>query len=416
MTVGVDVATEAVRTDTSSPFTWSHAGAASGVKGVIVAAVHGVSSTDHVSAVTYGGVALTRQQRNIDTATEPGAAELWFLGSGVPQGTQTVSVTCGATTDDFHFTSITLTGARDTRVIDQDGVNENVANPSVTLQYANYSSMAFAALYGGGAAPSSFAENANCTRVHDHDLGAFYSAVCRQTTVGGADFAIGGTASTDDVAFAAIAVTDAEATGTAATTNAADTSSASGTVTVTGTSAATNAADASGAAGLVTVLGSAATTNAADTTAAVGTVAALGTSAAANVADASSASGTVSGGAITGTSAAVNDPDASSAGGTVSGGAQQPAPSDGPWVKLTGEYPKPRRRKRKPRPPSAIPFPAELPASPAPPAIAPPALRLVESEAAPFRESIEASLVAPATVIVPLDEDAALAIALLLAA
>jgi len=365
MTVTVDVATEAVRTDTSSPFTWGHAGAASGVKGVIVAAVHGVSATDHISAVSYGGVALTRAQRNTDTVTEQGAAEIWFLGSGVPQGNRTVSVTCGATTDDFHFTSITLLGDRDTRVIDADGISENVANPSVTLQYAGYSAMAFAALYGGGAAPTSFTPNANCTTVHDHDLGAFYSEIIRQTTAGSADFAIGGTSATDDVAFAAIAVTDDEATGTAAVTEADDTSSASGTVTVTGTMAVTEAADTSAASGLVTVTGTGAVTEADDTSDASGTVGAgditgtsavveaddsvsaagevavLGTSAVTEANDTSAASGLVtvtgtlavteaddlsaaagevSGGPITGTSAVVEADDIASASGEVSGG------------------------------------------------------------------------------------------------
>jgi hypothetical protein len=208
MAVSVDNAIEAVRTGTESPFTWSHAGAASGVKGVVVAIVHGVSTTDHVSAVTYGGASLVRKQRNTDTSTELGASELWFLGASVPQGTQTVSVTCGATTDDLHCVSITLLAADDTEVIDQDGVNENVANPSVTLQYGGRSAMAFAAHYGGGADGGSFSPNANCTTIHDHDLGAFYSEVIRQTTAGTADFAIGGTASSDDVAFAAIAVAE----------------------------------------------------------------------------------------------------------------------------------------------------------------------------------------------------------------
>jgi hypothetical protein len=208
MAVTVDTAIESVRTGTTTPHTYSHGGAASGVKGVVVAIVHGTSSTDHISAVSYGGSALTRIQRNTDTATEPGAAELWFLGASVPQGTQTVSATCGTTTDDIHFVSITLLAADDTEVIDFDGVSENVANPSVTLQYAGRSAMAFAALYGGGADGGSFTPNANCTTVHDHDLGAFYSEVIRQTTAGTADFAIGGTSSSDDVAFAAMAVAE----------------------------------------------------------------------------------------------------------------------------------------------------------------------------------------------------------------
>lgn len=239
MTITVDTSTENVRTGTTSPQTFSHAGAASGVKGVVLAIVHGTSSTDHVSAASYGGVALTRKQRNTDTATEPGAAELWFLGAGVPQGTQTVSYTPGATTDDIHAVCITLLAADDTEVIDNDGVDNNVANPSVTLQYGGRSCMSFAALYGGGADGSAFTPNGNCTTVFDEDLGAFYSEVIRQTTAGTSDFAIGGTSSTDDVAFAAIAVSEviAGATGTMASTLAAVTVAATGAMVFSATSA-----------------------------------------------------------------------------------------------------------------------------------------------------------------------------------
>jgi hypothetical protein len=203
-----DTGTEHVRTGTTSPQTFSHAAAASGVRGVVVALVHGTSATDHVSAVSYGGVALTRVVRTTDTVTEPGAAELWFVGTGLSgvQGTQTVSYTPGATTDDIHAVCMTVLSDADLEVIDFDSTNTNAANPSLTLQYGSRTGLAFAALYGGGSAPSAFTPNGNCETVHDHDLGAFYSEVIRQTTPNNADFAIGGTAASDDVAFVAMVV------------------------------------------------------------------------------------------------------------------------------------------------------------------------------------------------------------------
>jgi hypothetical protein len=202
------VFTESVRTGVEDPYTFNHTPGAD-LKGVAVCAVHGVSSTDHIVGMTYGGVAMARIKRNVDTATEPGAAEIWFLGSGIPTGLQTISVDLASgTTDDFHFVVIGFTGAADTEAVDSDGVDNNVANPSVTLQYVGRTCAAIAALYGGGADGSAFAPNANCTTVHDHDLGAFYSEVIRQTTPGTADFAIGGTSATDDVAFAAAAFSE----------------------------------------------------------------------------------------------------------------------------------------------------------------------------------------------------------------
>ena len=209
MAVAFDTATEAVRTDTSDPFTFNHTPVGT-PRAVIVTAVHGTSSTDHIVGITYGGVAMTRKQRNTDTATEPGASEIWFLGAAIPTGTQTISVDLAtATTDDFHFVCITLTAALNCVVVAQNGINDNVADPSVTLLYNARTCIAIAALYGGGAAPTAFTPNANCTTVHDHDLGAFYSEVIRQTTPGSVDFAIGGTSANDDVAYSAIAVSEA---------------------------------------------------------------------------------------------------------------------------------------------------------------------------------------------------------------
>lgn len=208
MAIDFDAAAEFQRTLTTDPQTWTHTPVGT-AKGIVVAVVHGTSATDHVSTVTYGGVSMSRTVRATDTATEAGAAELWFLGAGIPTGAQTVSVDlASATTDDIHFVSMSFTAAKNCEVVDSDSISENAANPSVTLQYAGRTCMAVAALYGGGASPAAFTKNANCTVVHDFAIAAFYSVVIRQTSAGSSDFAIGGTASTDDVAYVALALSE----------------------------------------------------------------------------------------------------------------------------------------------------------------------------------------------------------------
>jgi hypothetical protein len=231
---------EVQRTGTTDPQTWTHTPAGT-LKGVVVAIVHGTSSTDHVSTVTYGGVALSEVIRRTDTANEPGAAELWFLGSGIPTGAQTVSVDlASATTDDIHFVSMGVTADRDTFVVDSDGINDNTANPSVTLQYGGGTCLAMAALYGGGASPASFTPNANCSAVQDFAIAAFYSTVIRQTTPGTADFAIGGTSGTDDVAYVALAVCEVPSVAATLTTAGLN-SSATATESIPSTAAVTTA-------------------------------------------------------------------------------------------------------------------------------------------------------------------------------
>ncbi len=208
-TMFFDFPSDATRTDTSTPQTISRtASPFNRIAGVLAFITHGTSNTDHIGAgpVTYGGVNMTRIQRNTDSTTEPGATEIWFLGAGVPQGTQTLSIPIGTTTDDVHSTVIDIVSDYDLTAIDVDGINDNAANPSVTLQGLGQEIACFGTLYGGGADPASFAENANCERLSSSDLGAFYSVSFRQSVPGVGDFAIGGTAGTDDVGYSACAI------------------------------------------------------------------------------------------------------------------------------------------------------------------------------------------------------------------
>jgi hypothetical protein len=209
---------EVERTGTTNPQTWTHVPNGT-AKAIVVAIVHGTSSTDHVSAVTYGGVAMTRKIRATDTVTEPGAAELWFLGTGIPTGNQTVSASLNTnTTDDMHFVSMSFSAPGDTTAFVSGSVSENQADPSVTLAYGGRTAVAVAALYGGGATSAAFTPNGNCTTVQTFNIGAsaFYSSVIRQTTAGTADFAIGGTAVSDDVAFVAMALSEIASIGVVA--------------------------------------------------------------------------------------------------------------------------------------------------------------------------------------------------------
>jgi hypothetical protein len=214
MTITVHATAEAIRTGTGSPTAVSLGGHATLTKGVVVALIHGTSSTDHISAVTYGGTAMARIQRNVDTATEAGAAELWFLGAmpgvSVPQGTQNISYTSGATTDDIDCRGIALLADTDyLQIASFGGLDENQTNPSVALFTGGWSGMAFAAMYSGLTAETSLTAGANCTKVGSGELsGNFSSTVVRQTTGGTADFTIAVTSAADDVAFAAMMVVE----------------------------------------------------------------------------------------------------------------------------------------------------------------------------------------------------------------
>lgn len=181
-------------------------------RGVLVAIVHGASSTDYVSGVDYGGVALARAQRDVDTATEAGAAEIWFAGAGLPANTRDVTVTLTAsTTDDLHGTSFALSGSGDLEVIAQGGVDNNAANPGVALAYGARTAMAFAAFYSGLTDMTTVLAGPGAVKVTSLDLaGNFANVVLREVTAASSGFTISASAATDDVAFAAVAVSEVQ--------------------------------------------------------------------------------------------------------------------------------------------------------------------------------------------------------------
>lgn len=208
-------------TSTTGLTSWTFSHTPSGTpKGIVVMVVHPQSTTDYISGITYGGQALTRLQTAVDTATERGRSDIWFLGTGVPSGTQDVVASFSSNFDLLKFQAVTLVtdDGSDTEVLDSDLLQEDQADPSVTLTYSGRVGIAFAALYGGGIAPTSFTPNANCTAMDEEDFGSTYAKFIRQTTPGTSDFAIGGTAALDDVAYVAAAfakVAASNATGSA---------------------------------------------------------------------------------------------------------------------------------------------------------------------------------------------------------
>lgn len=68
-------AAESVRTGTQDPYTFTFTPTRA-ANGIVVAATHGTSATDHISTMTYGGVSMTRIVTNSDAAGEPGRADL----------------------------------------------------------------------------------------------------------------------------------------------------------------------------------------------------------------------------------------------------------------------------------------------------------------------------------------------------
>lgn len=201
------------RTDTSDPFNMAITVPAN-CRGIAVGLSHGTSSTDHITDISFDGVTFTRVVRHVDTATEPGDAILYFgakIGGTFTSGAGTLVINlASATGDDIHI-NVWYRGSdisSDLEVIDSDGISENAANPTATLQKNLRSASCVCQMYGGGAAPGGTLATGN-TLDGTADHTAFYSQACHETTIDTDDHTIGwSTLGTDDLAFVAMAIAE----------------------------------------------------------------------------------------------------------------------------------------------------------------------------------------------------------------
>lgn len=209
MPVDHDAAAELVRSNTGNPFSWVHTPVGT-PRGAGVYLHHDTSTTDHVTGVTYGGVAMQRKVRATDGAGEQGATEIWFVGENVPTGPQTVEVTLSSGTDDnFHCVSFTVTADDDTEVVDFDAISGDTADARVTLQYGSRTCITYVGSHLGGSNTTDYPEESGQESVHTHDFGIMVGMFSRQTTPGSSDFTCGWNRGiSDDVALVAVAISE----------------------------------------------------------------------------------------------------------------------------------------------------------------------------------------------------------------
>lgn len=125
-------------TGTASGFTHTPIGIPRGI--VLLAA--GSDSANTLTAVTYGGVSMTKLRHDERTSGAQSQTEIWFLGSNIPTGPQTISF---STPGHFSaFTCVSFTSQnRDIVVNVVDGGNgTNTSTISILLPYNNKLSIA----------------------------------------------------------------------------------------------------------------------------------------------------------------------------------------------------------------------------------------------------------------------------------
>jgi len=193
-------------------FSWTHA--QTGTPQGVLVFVHTISASDFISSVTYGGVALDRIAGAvaIDTAGEPGRTDLFFLGSGLGTGNQTITVNRTNNATIMYASAATVLAATDTFVT---GLLIEEQNQSLTVEniddgsVSGTDSVRYCATYTGLAAPP--AAGTGSTLLTSIDLGAYGAAMVRETTAGQGSRPVGFSSGSDDVAAVYTAVREAAA-------------------------------------------------------------------------------------------------------------------------------------------------------------------------------------------------------------
>lgn len=179
-------------------------------RGILVGIAHGTDSTDHITGVTYGGVAMARIDTAADAVSEAGRAYLYFLGASIPTGAQTVAITHDAGVTVKWAAAASVTAAVDTEIVTFAKLEGDQADPQIALDTGATTSLRFSILYSGrnvvgdNVALTDVQASGSSPRI---DFGNFVAIFGRQTSAASSgSFTIGYTTLIDDVAMIAAAV------------------------------------------------------------------------------------------------------------------------------------------------------------------------------------------------------------------
>jgi hypothetical protein len=193
----------------ASPISWTHTPV--GIpKGVLVLIAVENEATDPVTAVTYGGVALSHVSGSplADTVNaEVCHAGGWFLGSGLPTGAQTVVVTFSTIGGSINAVACTVVGPNNSAIEDTSTISGAVsgADPSLALTITADSFCA-GLLISGRAAAADVTPGAAMTQLLEIDVGAELMSWVRKTDLATTNTSVDWTAASEEYAILAVAI------------------------------------------------------------------------------------------------------------------------------------------------------------------------------------------------------------------
>ena len=207
MTVAFDAFSDT--TAGTGDLSWTHTPVGT-PKGIIVFVVQNVAGSE-ISSVTYGGTAMAAVSGspNNKALAEDGIVYCYFLGSSIPTGAQTVTVTVSGASVKTPG-AISLTASNDTTVQDTDvTINSgSSANPSSTLLLGGNTCFCAIGFMSGQASVSNIDPLTNWTIGQQFDFTSQTAGMYTYDVIGSSDVTMGWTQTADDAIAIGIAVTE----------------------------------------------------------------------------------------------------------------------------------------------------------------------------------------------------------------
>lgn len=167
------------------------------------------TSTDTVSAATYGGVALTGVTlspfNGLLGSEENCMLHGFWKSGGLPTGTQTVQLTNEDTSTAIHAASFTFVGPNGIAVEDTSTADTSGANPTVALTIAN-DSVCAGVCYSGQDTNAGITVGAGMTQVQEVDTGGQVISLAYKTAIQSTNTTLDWTATAEDYAILAVAI------------------------------------------------------------------------------------------------------------------------------------------------------------------------------------------------------------------
>jgi hypothetical protein len=205
-------AASALATFRTSPVTWTHTPV--GIpKGVVVFVGVETPGDFAMTSVTYGGVSMTQitgsplsDTINAETHTAFG----YFLGSGLPTGAQTISVsyTVSGSAWSVNAAAVTVSGPNNSAIEDTSTATDGgspSADPTCALTVAN-DSVCAGILLSGQIATSSVAVGSGMTQITEVDVGNVVQSYLYKTALATTNTSLTWTVASEEWNILAIAI------------------------------------------------------------------------------------------------------------------------------------------------------------------------------------------------------------------